>query len=395
MPERLSGNWFQGFRIWTSQSEASDQYLWWTAASIISAATIRRVWVRWNYTPIYPNMFIMLIGPPGSRKNRAIDFAREFTKELEIPFSAEATSKEGLIYNMSKNTILQTMGDSIFDTAPMYLISGDFMSFYRTSKESMVEWLTDLFDTEQYEHGWKYEVRSRDAEVIPKPYVNLLAGTTPSWMAQNFGEAFTEQGFSARTVFVYAHGPRQKIPRPRITPEMWDMRVRLLADLRHINTLYGELTVTPDAWDYFEKWYLTESGNERADYRLAHYFTRKPLHLWKLATIISVSDSDSMRIEPVHFDTALQALNAVEPLMLRAFSSVGRNPIANRTLMLHDEIAQRGSMKKSEIISLYGADLGLPQIDEALQALVLMKKIAPVASNGSGDLVYRLTGRQK
>lgn len=396
MTERLAGNWFQGFGLWTRESEASDQYLWWSAAAVLSAATRRRIYAMWGYKPLYPNMYIMLVGEPGARKTLASDFAYEFAHAIELPIAAEATSKEGLIYNMVKNTVMQTMGDSIYDTSPMFIVSSDFMSFYRTSKEAIVEWLTDMYDTTRYDNGWTYEVRSRPVEIIPKPYLVFLGCTTPSWMAQNLGEVFTEQGFAARTVHVYAHGPRFKNADPKITPEMWDMRQRLIADLNTITNLSGEVKITEDAKAWFKHWYVDvhEKDKTKIDYRLRHYSTRKPVHLRKLAILISISDSNKMMIETRHMETALAQLDAIEPLMLRAFSSVGRNPVANPQRMLNEEIAARGTMKKSEIISLLGSDLGLTQIDEAIQALILMKKIAPVASDGHGEFVYRLTGKQ-
>lgn len=395
MRERLAGNWFQGFRVFTSESEASNQYLWWTAATILAASLRRRVWCKWNYEPIYPNLYVMLVGPPGSRKSRAISFARQFGRHIELPIAAEATSKEGLIYHMMKHGVLQEMGPNIYDTSPLIITSSDFMSLYRTSKESMVEWLTDLYDTEQYEEGWKYEVRSRDPELIPKPYINMIAGTTPSWMSTNLGEAFTEQGFSARTVFVYAGGPRFLKSRPIITPEMWDMHVRLIADLKHIATLYGELHTSTAAWEWFSHWYEEIHPNEKVDYRLAHYMTRKPLHLWKLASIITISESDEMVITKEYFEVALAQLNSIEPLMLRAFSGVGRNPIAGRMYLIYEDIkAAAKGMSKGQLAVLHSDDLTAAQLDEALQSLTLMKKIAP-NSISNGDILYTATGERK
>jgi hypothetical protein len=215
-------------------------------------------------------------------------------------------------------------------------------------------------------------------------------------MAQNLGEVFTEQGFAARTIHVFANGPRFKKSKPKITPEMWDMQVRLIADLKRISELHGEMHTQPEAWEWFSNWYENEHEKTKIDHHLRHYHTRKPVHLWKLATLISISNSDSLVITARDFITALQQLDSIEPLMLRAFANVGRNPIANRTLMIFEDIrmSDKGEMFKSAIIAAHTSDLSAQQIDEALQTLILMKKIVPIATNSGGDILYRLTGKQ-
>jgi hypothetical protein len=394
MTDRLSGNWLSGFGFFTKESEASSQYLWWVAAATLAGALRRRVWAKWGHDKIYPNLYVMLVGPAGSRKTRAINFARKFANGIDIPVSAESTSREGLIWHMMQNGQLQEMNGDLLQTSPLLVAASEFASLYRTSKESLMEFLNDIYDTEQYDDKpWTYETRGRpEPDVIVRPYMTLLSGATPSWIAETLGPGYIDQGLSARTITVYSGGPRFYKAKPNITPEMWLMHGYLLEDLKHISTLHGEFEVTEEAWDWFVYWYTEIYPKQRVDYRLSTYLTRKPLHLWKTAQLISIAETDNLTLNGDHFRTALEQLENTEPFMSRAFTAVGRNPLASRQEVLMTAIQEAREISQVELLDRFGSEVSDAELQEIIQRLILTKRVAPVASR-NGDMVYRVTGK--
>lgn len=389
MTQRAAGNWLAGFKFFTSESESPNNYLYWSAMIALSGALRRRVWVKWRYTPIYPNIYVKLVGPPGVGKGQAISFARGFLNRAKIPVSAESGSREGLILDLIEKKQIQEIDGMLWETSPYVVMSPDFMSFYRTSGDAMIEFLTEIYDSGDFDdEPWKYKLRNRPEEQVPKPYVVMIAGTTESWMSENFGVAFTEQGYAARVLFVYANKARFLKARPKITTEMWDMREKLVADLNHITNLTGEFHVPERTWQWFEDWYHNKWPAQRMDYRLSGYLQRKPLQLWKTAMISQIAQSDELVLTPEIMQFALAQLEALEPSMAHAFQGVGRNPISGNIIRIYQDIVNEGRMTKGQLIERYSSDLNSQQLDEVVQNLTLMKKIVADLGPG-GELTYR------
>ena len=370
--ERIAGNWLAGFGFFTRESEAPNNYLYWAGMSTIAGAIQRHVKFRWNYHDIYPNLYVLLVGPAGNYKSQTIRFTSGFLQRVKVETASEAMTKEGLILQMT-----QLAKDEI---SAVTILSSDLMSFFRPSQGSMIEFLTDIFDCPDL---WRYTIRNRPPDILKNAYVNFMGGTTPSWMSENFSVSFTEQGFAARTLFVYADSPRFRRADAKISSEMWAMYEALVQDLEHITTLKGDFSVAPDAWEWFRDWYEGDSLSETIDYRLQGYLVRKPLHLWKVAMILSLAQKDELVIDLPTIQLAKQQLDILEPDMVRAFQAVGKNPIAMDMQRIWDELKQAGSMTKAEIVMRNRHALRKQEIDEVLDNLSLMGWVqVNMAQNG-------------
>ncbi|KKK98359.1 hypothetical protein LCGC14_2643530, partial [marine sediment metagenome] len=97
------GSWLRGWLYWMKESEAPDSYLIWAGLSAIAGCTQRKVSIRWVYHHYYTNQYVMLIGPAGIvHKSSTIDMVRQVYREVGIPTTSEALTKEALIEQMIK-----------------------------------------------------------------------------------------------------------------------------------------------------------------------------------------------------------------------------------------------------------------------------------------------------
>lgn len=364
MTERAAGHWLAGFKLFTQESPAPDDYLFWTGLHTLAGALQRKVYYRWNYDPIYTNMYVILVGPAGNYKSQTLNFERTLLRAIQANIASEAMTKEGLIAQMVSRAVDQVSAATV--------ISSDLMSFFRPSQGSMIEFLTDIFDCPV---EWEYTTRNRAPDIIKKAYLNFAAGTTPAWIAENFNSTFTDQGFASRTLFIYADQPRFRKARSHITPEMWEMRDLLVEDLLRISELEGEFEITNDGWEVFEQWFEHDSLREQFDYRLDGYKSRKALHFWKVAQLLSVAEKDELVITKDNVEMALAVLKNMEPQMARAFAAVGKNPIAVDHERIYQDIVTAGSMTKAEILNRNLHAVNKSQLDEILTNLLLMGKL--------------------
>jgi len=376
MPVRQLDNWLDGYMFYTQESECPDSFLIWSGLHTLSAAIQRKTWVPWVYSDFFPNIYIMLVGPPGvTHKNSAIRFSKLALRAVGVPLSSEAISKEALIQQMTRRGK---------DRDALAVMSSEFATFLRTSGASMVEFITDIFDCED---DFEYTTKGGGTARIPRPYLTMFTGATPGWLSEEFDVSFIEGGFSARTLFVAETAPRFRKAFAHITSEMRGVYKKVLQDLEVIAELDGEFQWTPDATSWFEQWYENILPSQDIDYRLRGYLGRKPTHLLKVSQLLCVNqrhvqDSDDLVITPKIMGKALKHIEAIEPNMVQAFRAVGRNPFANDHERIAHEITQAGGMSHSEILTKNTHALNRMQLDEILQNLSDMEVIQQVLKGG-------------
>lgn len=362
----------------TSGSECPDSYLYWTALATLSAAVQRRIHIKWLYYTFYPNIYVILVGPPGRvHKSSAIKFGRKLLTDCDIAVAADAATKEAIIREMKEHGSGGANALGIF--------SSEFGSFIAPSGPRMVEFLTDIYDCPD---DWQYKTKTQGKDKLPAPYLSLLAGTTPAWIAEEFTSAFIETGFAARTIFVSEKDPRFRRAFADITPEMHDMRDRLVRDLDGIAGLEGEMVWTGDAREWFRSWYEDgEFDKESIDYRLEGYLNRKPTHIVRLSMLLSLAESSGLVLDRRHMEQAKFLLDGIEPTMAQAFASVGRNPVASAQERIAADIKKAGEMTYADLLKDNTHELSKQELDEVLTVLTMTGQVQ--RDHGRpGGLVY-------
>ena len=103
MGRRLN-DWISSYLKFTENTESPKSYHIWAAVSCIAGALQRRTWFEWGPDTIYPNQYIILVGPSGeSRKGVAISIARGLLSKVSVQLAGQSATKESLIQRMSEN----------------------------------------------------------------------------------------------------------------------------------------------------------------------------------------------------------------------------------------------------------------------------------------------------
>jgi hypothetical protein len=184
--------------------------------------------------------------------------------------------------------------------------------------------------------------------VIENPWINIIACTTPSWIAGNFPEYMIGGGFTSRCLFVYAEEKARYVAYPGlvIPPDFAERQRRLVHDLEYISTkLCGPYELTKDAVKWGESWYTTHYTSQHPgldDDRFGGYIARKQTHIHKLAMILSASQRDERTINVDDLETANEMVTDLEKQMPQVFSRIGRTDISFHAERLMDHIRRRG-----------------------------------------------------
>lgn len=267
----------------------------------------------------------------------------------------------------------------------------ELSSLFENATETMTGFLTTIYDGDP-----DYQKRTRvgGKEHIPYPWFNLAGCTTPSWLGQNITQSAVEGGLVARTLYIYSDDVILKSPWPEVDLELKALEKDLVHDLAHISQINGEFKFEGgkpgDAYKWFETWYMDKSRLPKVvDGRLAGYFTRKPIHLLKVAMAVSLSKSDELVLTIEDLHTALALLNAIEPGMHRAFSAVGSNPYSTEIERIERMIhSDPNGMLYSDIIATTYYNMGMRDLEQCLATLVGMGSVRKVLTQ-DGHLVYQ------
>jgi hypothetical protein len=337
---------------------------------MISAALQRRVWLGDEKDPIYPNMYIILVGEPGIGKGRVIKPVNSILKHhklnptgveedkdsatvmvdvnamlgnamnkaieqpLLIPVAPEATTYEALVNNMAKavrrinykwrNPATDREETKVYSHSSLCFCLEEMSSLFRKRTEDLVNFLLVTYDCGDYDYVTKHQGKDH----VRKCCLNMLAGTTPSFLQATFDDKLLSEGFSSRSIFVYEYANRHnKWGLAEFTPEQIKAREEIIAHIKRLAGLYGQAKLSPEADEFGRAWWEEIHPTKRSNnnLKLAPYYARKKLHFMKLAMAIHFGESTDMVIGVESCKYALEVLDQAEKRMHFALSFGGKN----------------------------------------------------------------------
>lgn len=377
MATRKLGNWLKSYLEYTGELESPDSYHTWIGLSIIASTVRRSIFLDQGVYPLYPNQFIILVGP--SRKMGKSTAIRAGAKLLpaDIKIAKDSLTREKLIQNMAK---ISRPGK----VTAMTLHSKELSSLIKPSGITMVEFLTDIYDCEWDPKGWGYETKTMGSDMIRNPVLNLLGGTTIKWLATEFPVEITEHGFTGRTIFVYEDELRKLNP----FPTTFNKRLEecLKADLEHLKSMEGTFDWDPEARMLYEELYRGVADEPPGDFRLESFrWSKAKVHLLKLAMLISLTHSDDLVIQEYDIITAWRYIQEIEERLPKVFSAVGRNPLASDTERIYEHIAASGGLEEDFII---GSNYASGTAEDIHSVLASLSGMGAVKRTQNGKQIY-------
>lgn len=274
---------------------------------------------------VYPNLYIVLVGPSGCRKGTAMKPGRLLLNKVGIRLAPKAASREALIQCLieSYEQVTDPEDNKILAHCSMNIYSGEFIVFLGDNNLPLIMALTDWHDCDD---RWPYQTISRGEESITGVWVNILGAITPELLQRALTKEVTGGGLTGRIIFVYADRKGSSVPLPFDWQgeEGEDLFGKLKADLESIKSITGRFKPTEAFIDLWVSWYtMNDSNPPFKDHRLEPYIARKAPHLLKLSMIMSASRSNSRIVEAQDLERAMQILEITEKLMPRVFGGIG------------------------------------------------------------------------
>ncbi len=313
----------------TGGTEVPTFFRRWAILTAVGAWIGRNAYFCHGDFKVYPNMYVMLLGAPGTRKSTAIKRSKKFLMQAGYnTFAAEKTTKEKFLLDLSGEE--DTDADGFLslefgsESRECFIAADEFNDFFGNNILDFVSLLGVLWD---YEGVYKSKIKNGVSVEIPDPTLSILGGNTQTTFANTFPPEVIGQGFFSRMVAVYAEPTSKKIAFPKAPdPDKVEELIEHLHAMRQYAV--GELAITDEAMALIEQIYVTWKPIE--DERFAHYGNRRMGHLLKLIIVITVARLSST-IEKEDVTYANTILTHTEHFMPKAFGEFGRAKNASAT----------------------------------------------------------------
>jgi hypothetical protein len=330
-------------------SESPEIFNLWTGLSAVAACLGRRSSIVTGRIRLYPNMYVILVGPAAVRKSSTASIVKEILKRhTPVKFGPDDTAgmRQGLIaafldaygtreksvkakisddiatifaesvatekrkteidelqlnpdMDASEKAVMEQMllsSKSILDMPKkkykheanenvdhdLFIFSDELSDFIGMNQSEMTGCLTSLYYPKD---DYIYKL-SQTTTRVNRPGLNILACTTPTSLMKHLPEVAIGQGFSSRTMFVYAGRSRGKVFIPKALDQETSNEFGRL-----FNTIFTwNVEFTRDANALFaqEKIYL-DYKLDIVDTRFANYEQRRDMHLTKLTMVLAAA----------------------------------------------------------------------------------------------------------
>jgi len=377
---RRLDDWLESFLDYTDNTEPRRSYRKWVGISTLASVMQRKCYIKWGRETWYPNMYIVLVGPPAARKGTAMREGKSLLNKMGVQFSADESSRQKLITTMKECQAGEQGADGkVIYHSSMTIFSTELTVFLGYGEKEMLAMLCDWFDCLD---RFTYDTHGRGREEIPNVWANLMGATTPAQLQASLPEGAIGSGFTSRVVFVFEEDKERIVIKPELTTYQERLGEDLLVDLGDIRNLHGEFQPTDDFEELYTKWRIeSEDSVAFKDYRLEYYMQRRPTHLFKISMIFAASRGSEGDVTAQDLQRAIEALEEAEEKMPLVFSGVGTNPLAGPQMRILRMLRMRREIGLAELSEAMANDLSHTQLSEVMNSLVMSNQAILDVSN--------------
>lgn len=325
-----------------SEREIPYTYMRMGMYSAAAALLGRRAYIKFGDSPLYPNMYVILVGEPSTRKNTVISRLKDLMaiagyrtfssshsnratllRELKVgtdskrnsalefqladaynKVSAKFTSRPESIKDWLLNDITndQEINDDIDDievireevltesgekVSQLYMCLDELVDMSSRTAPELFTTLNNLWD------NLAVYTDSTTGTVIPRPTLNILGGLNPASFIKIFPKTEMSSGLITRVLLVRGVQTKRKLS-PFMIKTNPDTDKTIISEFTRLMNFSGEIKLTPEAIELYNNIY--ENQPKVNDLRFAYYNERRFTHLAKLA-MLNAAMRNSHRIE--------------------------------------------------------------------------------------------------
>lgn len=372
--------------------ESPKSYLHWAGAALVASLMGRQVWTNIRADTaedrLFGNLFILIIGEPGTGKNMPIKWSRRLSRDHGVRVGPDDITGERLIHycktfkwagDSGKDEILEKKqrGKKREDTSEqpkgtvaIFLSEFEHL-FHQGNSNALKRTLTDFYDCR--EEAYERQTYQHGEQVVEKMCMTLVGGCTPSHMGKIFLRDEWQEGLPSRFIYVWGSHPgiREEFSLPEsaqraLTDATGAVR-EYIADRMFVGW-------SPKAKAARLKWRRANIERGPPHPLLIGYNTRRHVSIAKTAFVHAVSRCAG-EIELADWQEAEDRISQTEKEIHKALAQAGGNEF--RAIMTWSAvwIAERKHAPEFELRRKLGQQIPPQYIDVVIDEMVASRLI--------------------
>jgi hypothetical protein len=382
-------DFIDAFMEYTEGIPSADVFRLWSGIATVAGCLERRVWVQTAQSVLYPNLYTLLIGAPGSGKSQALNHVEDIWRSTQRPQGGPAffvapnsVTKAALIDALSRADRKIIVPSGLVEYHTLLIAADEFGVLCPSHDLEFFSVLSYLYNNPKVYQEERRHGPHKSTDIV-HPQLNLVAGAQPGFLMNMLPEEAWSQGFTSRIIMVFSseHITADLFGKPGMDPVL---RAKLLERASNMATRMGCFAWEEAAALEMQRWHRDKCAPEPEHTKLAHYNARRAIHTLKLCMVASMSRSTDLIITMEDLTRARDWLLAVEQRMPDLFKEM--NSKTDRAVL--DELhyymwrlymKDKKPIHKSRIVGFLGSKVAVDRIfkimDVAEQMGMMVKNI--------------------
>lgn len=315
----------------TKDAEAPQSYFYWALLAAISAVIKDRVWLDrflFRRFKLYPNIYVILIGPSGIKKGVPIWMCDELVRGVNnTRIIAGRTTIPGVISDLSK-IYTRENAEPIKDASAL-LLASEFASFIIEDPKEALTILTDLYDR-QYRNNYDYKLKSEPL-ALKNVCLTMLAASNETHLRDAMPANAHSGGFLARTFLIVEKKKKKSNPLTRSTENQLDLDI-IIKELARKSKLTGPFSYTTASMELYEHWYA--KNDEKIGKDVTGTENRLGDSILKTAMLISLARRDTLILEEEDMEDAINSCSGFIRSANQTTMGQGKSEIAPQVALV-------------------------------------------------------------
>ena len=336
-------------------------------------------------TRLYPNLYVMLLAPSQTGKNRAVRHALEHLEDADQQVLNEINIYSGKL-------TVQSIYDHLDERkrGNIWIVTPELRMSIGVGDRA-TDWVTHMTE---FHGGGQQEDRTRGGshKRVENMCLNWISGTNMPWLVKAVPREDMLGGFTARLCIVNAERKKKRFP-PTVYPADEPYTHAWLRDyLSYLTTITAKIVEDEDAKELFEWWTMNRPDPE--DELLAPTW-ENDAKVHQLATVLALADDFRVKITHQDMENAIILFDWLQEQLSMVLPYVARGDHAEKMDLVEKYLESQREVRQTSIMR-YATNRGISR--EALKGiLATLKDRGEVEiSRGTriGELVYKWIGKE-
>lgn len=356
----------------------------WSALFLLSTVIKRQAWMKWHPRSLYPNLYMMVIGPAGRVKKTTavvelgmpiLEGFRQYIRDAnvyhmkDVQIVKDKSTPEAMLDAMlpenrpgSDYWLVDAEGKNLTDssgkaivykkTSETSIIISELSTFLtkRSYGEGTLQLLIDLYDCRD---TWEWRTMGKGVKKLRQTYTCFIAGTTVEGMRNSIPDAAMGDGFMSRTIPVYVPYTKRQYPIPhraKGSPSMEEMCKRLAWVAEHG---LGEYQLSRAAQAEYEKWYKHHHKTMDESPGLSGALSRMSTNVLKVALLMRIGRYEEVgtEVQIEDFMDAVRLMDVTYSSLPFLLSQLDADVVMSESGRLYDYVKRRGKVVRKYALS--------------------------------------------